>query len=173
MLEFMEENKMKLRWDSYTVYKGKKTILYEDDYNFVIPIYDEKMIDDKCIQDEWGGYVRPVTPDEIGDIYSVRPYAIYKGHKVALRGSRIAEKMAIGPTDIDNTDSHEVIKALGIPEVDRGDYTMFVPSKDLDFYERVKYYNRYEYFKGVGKTYKVEDYHVIIKDGEMHRYKVE
>ena len=38
---------MRLRWDSYTVYKGKETILYEDDYNFVIPIYDEKMIDDK------------------------------------------------------------------------------------------------------------------------------
>ena len=61
----MEEGKMRLRWDSYTVYKGKETILYEDDYNFVIPIYDEKMIDDKCIQDEWGGYIRPVTPDEI------------------------------------------------------------------------------------------------------------
>ena len=130
-------------------------------------------IDDKCIKYEWGGYIRPVTPDEIGDIYSVTPYAIYKGYKVALRGSRIAEKMAIGPTDIDNTDSHEVIKALGMPEVDRGDYTMFVPSKDLDFYERVKYYDRHEYFKGVGKPYKIEDYHVIIKDGEIHRYKVE
>ena len=44
----MEEGKMRLRWDSYTFYKGKETILYEDDYNFVIPIYDEKMIDDKC-----------------------------------------------------------------------------------------------------------------------------
>ena len=56
---------MRLRWDSYTVYKGKETILYEDDYNFVIQIYDEKMIDDKCIQYEWGVYLRPVTPDEI------------------------------------------------------------------------------------------------------------
>ena len=76
----MEEGKMRLRWDSYTVYKGKETILYEDDYNFVIQIYDEKMIDDKCIQDEWGGYIRPVTPDEIGDIYSVRPYAVSYTH---------------------------------------------------------------------------------------------
>ena len=169
----MEEGKMRLRWDSYTFYKGKETILYEDDYNFVIPIYDEKMIDDKCIQDEWGGYIRPVTPGEIEDIHYVTPYAIYKGYKVALRGNRIAEKMAIGPTDIDNTDSHEVIKALGIPEVDRGDYTMFVPAKDLDFYERVKYYDKYGYFNGTGKPYKVEDYHVIIKDGELHRNKVE
>ena len=144
----------------------------DDDCMFVF-IDDNKILDDKCIKDKWENYIRPVTPDEIGDIYSVRPYAIYKGHKVALRGSRIAEKMAIGPTDIDNTDSHEVIKALGIPEVDRGDYTMFVQAKDLDFYERVKYYDKYGYFNGTGKPYKVEDYHVIIKDGELHRNKVE
>ena len=171
----MEENKMRLKWDRYTVYKGKETMLYRDDRSnqLVIPINNKDMMDDKCIKDQWGYYIRPVTPDEIGDIYSVRPYAIYKGHKVALRGSRIAEKMAIGPTDIDNTDSHEVIKALGIPEVDRGDYTMFVPAKDLDFYERVKYYDKYGYFNGTGKPYKVENYHVIIKDGELHRHKVE
>lgn len=54
-------------------------------------------IDDKYIQYEWGGYIRPVTPDEIGDIYRVSPYAIYKGHKVALMGSRLFEKMAITP----------------------------------------------------------------------------
>ncbi len=166
---------MKLRRGAYTIYKGEKMMLYRsgDINKLVVPIYDEKQIDDKCIEDEWGGYIRPVTPDEIGDIYCVTPYAIYKGYKVALRGSRIAEKMAIGPTDIDNTDSHEVIKALGIPEVDRGDYTMFVPAKDLDFYERVKYYDKYGYFNGTGKPYKVENYHVIIKDGELHRHKVE
>ena len=38
---------------------------------------------------------------------------------------------------------------------------------------RVKYYDRYEYFKGIYKPYKIEDYHVIIKDGELHRHKVE
>jgi len=166
---------MRLRWDDYTFYNGKETMLYRDGVinQLVIPINNKDMMDDKCIKDQWGYYIRPVTPDEIGDIYSVRPYAIYKGYKVALRGSRIAEKMAIGPTDIDNTDSHEVIKALGIPEVDRGDYTMFVPAKDLDFYERVEYCDRYEYFNDVFEPYKVEDYHVIIKDGELHRYKVE
>ena len=166
---------MRLRWDDYTFYNGKETMLYRDGVinQLVIPINNKDMMDDKCIKDQWGYYIRPVTPDEIGDIYSVRPYAIYKGYKVALRGSRIAEKMAIGPTDIDNTDSHEVIKALGIPEVDRGDYTMFVPAKDLDFYERVEYCDRYEYFNDVFEPYRVEDYHVIIKDGELHRYKVE
>ena len=166
---------MRLRWDDYTFYNGKETMLYRDGVinQLVIPINNKDMMDDKCIKDQWGYYIRPVTPDEIGDIYSVRPYAIYKGYKVALRGSRIAEKMAIGPTDIDNTDSHEVIKALGIPEVDRGDYTMFVPAKDLDFYERVEYCDRYEYFNDVFEPYKVEDYHVIIKDGELHRHKVE
>ena len=164
---------MTLRRGIYTEYKNKIQQLHRimdcDGYY----IYMHKKIDDKCIEDEWVGYIRPVTPDEIGDIYRVIPYAIYKGYKVALRGNRIAEKMAIGPTDIDNTDSHEVIKALGIPEVDRGDYTMFVPAKDLDFYERVKYYDKYGYFNGTGKPYKVEDYHVIIKDGELHRHKVE
>ena len=164
---------MTLRRGIYTEYKNKIQQLHRimdcDGYY----IYMHNKIDDKCIENEWVGYIRPVTPDEIGDIYSVRPYAIYKGHKVALRGSRIAEKMAIGPTDIDNTDSHEVIKALGIPEVDRGDYTMFVPAKDLDFYERVEYCDRYEYFNDVFEPYKVEDYHVIIKDGELHRHKVE
>ena len=171
----MEESRMRLRWDDYTFYNGKETMLYRDGVinQLVIPINNKDMMDDKCIKDQWGYYIRPVTPDEIGDIYSVRPYAIYKGYKVALRGSRIAEKMAIGPTDIDNTDSHEVIKALGIPEVDRGDYTMFVPAKDLDFYERVEYCDRYEYFNDVFEPYRVEDYHVIIKDGELHRYKVE
>ena len=171
----MEESRMRLRWDYYTFYNGKETRLYRDGVinQLVIPINNKDMMDDKCIKDQWGYYIRPVTPDEIGDIYSVRPYAIFKGYKVALRGSRIAEKMAIGPTDIDNTDSHEVIKALGIPEVDRGDYTMFVPAKDLDFYERVEYCDRYEYFNDVFEPYKVEDYHVIIKDGELHRYKVE
>ena len=164
---------MRLRWDSYTFYKGKETILYEDDYNFVIPIYDEKMIDDKCIQDEWGGYIRPVTPGEIEDIHYVTPYAIYKGYKVALRGNRIAEKMAITPTSMDNEDYEETMKALGIQHEYNGEDTVFVPIKDLDIYERVKYYDRYEYFKGIYKPYKVEDYHVIIKDGELHRYKVE
>ena len=169
----MEEGKMRLRWDSYTVYKGKETILYEDDYNFVIQIYDEKTIDDKCIQDEWGGYIRPVTPDEIGDIYSVRPYAIYKGRKVELRGSKLFEKMAIAPIDMDTTDYNEPMKVLGIPHEYNGEDTIFVPAKDLDFYERVEYCDRYEYFKGIYEPYKVEDYHVIIKDGELHRHKVE
>ena len=171
----MEENKMRLKWDRYTVYKGKETMLYRDDRSnqLVIPINNEDMMDDKCIQDEWGHYIRPVTPDEIGDIYSVRPYAIYKGHKVELRGSRIDEKMAIAPTSMDNTDYDETMKALGIKHVYDGDDTIFVPAKDLDFYERVKYCDRYEYFKGIFEPYKVEDYHVIIKDGELHRYKVE
>ena len=61
---------------------------------------------------------------------------------------------------------------LGIQHVSHEEDIIFVPAKDLDFYERVKYYDRYEYFKGVGKPYKIEDYHVIIKDGELHRYKV-
>ena len=130
-------------------------------------------IDDKCIKYEWGGYIRPVTPDEIGDIYSVTPYAIYKGRKVELRGSKLFEKMAIAPTSMDNEDYEETMKVLGIQHEYNGEDTIFVPATDLDFYERVKYYDRYEYFKGVGKTYKVEDYHVIIKDGELHRHKVE
>ena len=108
-----------------------------------------------------------------GDIYCVTPYAIYKGRKVELRGSKLFEKMAIAPTDMDNTDYDETMKALGIKHVYDGDDTIFVPAKDLDFYERVKYYDRHEYFKGIFEPYKVEDYHVIIKDGELHRHKVE
>ena len=150
-------------------------MLYRDGVinKLVIPLYDDDFIDDKCIKDEWGGYIRPVTPDEIGDIYCVTPYAIYKGRKVELRGSKLFEKMAIAPTDMDNTDYDETMKALGIKHVYDGDDTIFVPAKDLDFYERVKYYDRHEYFKGIFEPYKVEDYHVIIKDGELHRYKVE
>ena len=166
---------MRLRWDDYTFYNGKETMLYRDGVinQLVIPINNEDMMDDKCIQDEWGHYIRPVTPDEIGDIYSVRPYAIYKGHKVELRGSKLFEKMAIAPTSMDNEDYEETMKVLGIQHEYNGEDTVFVPIKDLDIYERVKYYDRYEYFKGIYKPYKVEDYHVIIKDGELHRYKVE
>ena len=166
---------MRLRWDSYTVYNGKETLLYRDGVinRLVIPINDKDMLDDKCIKDQWGHCIRHVTPDEIGNIRSVRPYAIYKGHKVALRGSRIAEKMAITPTSMDDEDYEETMKALGIKHEYNGEDTVFVPIKDLDIYERVKYYDRYEYFKGIYKPYKVEDYHVIIKDDELHRYKVE
>lgn len=169
----MERVKMILRSGTYTEYKNKIQQLHRimdcDGYY----IYMHNKIDDKCIENEWVGYIRPVTPDEIGDIYSVRPYAIYKGHKVELRGSRIDEKMAIAPTSMDNTDYDETMKALGIQHVYDGDDTIFVPSKDLDFYERVKYCDRYEYFKGIFEPYKVEDYHVIIKNGELHRHKVE
>ena len=166
---------MRLRRGSYIIYNGKETMLYRDGVinKLVIPLYDDDFIDDKCIKDEWGGYIRPVTPDEIGDIYCVTPYAIYKGRKVELRGSKLFEKMAIAPTDMDNTDYDETMKALGIKHVYDGDDTIFVPAKDLDFYERVKYYDRHEYFKGIFEPYKVEDYHVIIKDGELHRHKVE
>ena len=165
---------MKLRWDSYTLYNGKETLLYRDGVinRLVIPINDKDMLDDKCIKDQWGHCIRPVTPDEIGNIRSVRPYAIYKGHKVALRGSRIAEKMAITPTSMDNEDYEETMKVLGIQHEYNGEDTVFVPIKDLDIYERVKYYDRYKYFKGIYKPYKIEDYHVIIKDDELHRYKV-
>ena len=74
--------------------------------------------------------------------------------------------------DWNNLDD-ETMKVLGIQHVYDGDDTIFVPAKDLDFYERAKYYDRYEYFKGIFEPYKVEDYHVIIKDGELHRHKVE
>ena len=171
----MEESRMRLRWDDYTFYNGKETMLYRDGVinQLVIPINNKDMMDDKCIKDQWGYYIRPVTPDEIGDIYRVIPYAIYKGRKVELRGSKLFEKMAIAPTDMDNTDYDETMKVLGIQHVYDGDDTIFVPAKDLDFYERAKYYDRYEYFKGIFEPYKVEDYHVIIKDGELHRHKVE
>ena len=166
---------MRLRWDDYTFYNGKETMLYRDGVinQLVIPINNEDMMDDKCIEDEWGGYIRTVTPDEIGDIYCVTPYAIYKGRKVELRGSKLFEKMAIAPTSMDNEDYEETMKVLGIQHEHNGEDTVFVPIKDLDIYERVKYYDRYEYFKGIYKPYKVEDYHVIIKDGELNRYKVE
>ncbi len=166
---------MRLRRGSYIIYNGKETMLYRDGVinKLVIPLYDDDFIDDKCIKDEWGGYIRPVTPDEIGDIYCVTPYAIYKGRKVELRGSKLFEKMAIAPTSMDNENYEETMKALGIQHEYNGEDTVFVPIKDLDIYERVKYYDRYEYFKGIYKPYKVEDYHVIIKDGELHRYKVE
>ena len=171
----MEESRMRLRWDDYTFYNGKETMLYRDGVinQLVIPINNKDMMDDKCIKDQWGYYIRPVTPDEIGDIYSVRPYAIYKGRKVELRGSKLFEKMAIAPTDMDNTDYNETMKVLGIQHEYNGEDTIFVPAKDLDFYERVEYCDRYEYFKGIYEPYKVEDYHVIIKDGELHRHKVE
>ena len=67
----------------------------------------------------------------------------------------------------------ETMKVLGIQHEYNGEDTVFVPIKDLDIYERVKYYDRYEYFNDVFEPYKVEDYHVIIKDGELHRHKVE
>ena len=170
----MGKNKMILRSGMYTVYRNR---VYEinkwlDRDGRYIYIHNKEDMDDKCIRKD-GYVIRPITSDDVGEVYGVSSYAIYKGYKVALRGKRIAEKMAIGPTDIDNTDCYEVIKALDIPEVDRGDYTMFVPAKDLDFYERVKYYDKYGYFNGTGKPYKVEDYHVIIKDGELHRHKME
>ena len=90
---------MELRWDSYTLYNGKETLLYRDGIinRLVIPINDKDMLDNKCIKDQWGHCIRPVTPDEIGDIYCVTPYAIYKGRKVELRGSKLFEKMAITP----------------------------------------------------------------------------
>ena len=166
---------MRLRRGSYIIYNGKETMLYRDGVinKLVIPLYDDDFIDDKCIKDEWGGYIRPVTPDEIGDIYCVTPYAIYKGRKVELRGSKLFEKMAIAPTSMDNEDYEETMKVLGIQHEYNGEDTIFVPAKDLDFYERVEYCDRYEYFKGIYEPYKVEDYHVIIKDGELNRYKME
>ena len=166
---------MRLRRGSYIIYNGKETMLYRDGVinKLVIPLYDDDFIDDKCIKDEWGGYIRPVTPDEIGDIYCVTPYAIYKGRKVELRGSKLFEKMAIAPTSMDNEDYEETMKVLGIQHEYNGEDTIFVPAKDLDFYERVEYCDRYEYFKGIYEPYKIKDYHVIIKDGELHRYKVE
>ena len=165
---------MTLRRRRYTVYKRRVYSLnrMDDDCMFVF-IDDNKLLDDKCIKDKWGYYIRPVTPDEIEDICYITPYAIYKGHKVALRGSRIAEKMAITPTSMDNENYEETMKVLGIQHEYNGEDTVFVPIKDLDIYERVKYYDKYGYFNGTGKPYKVEDYHVIIKDGELHRYKVE
>ena len=165
---------MTLRRGRYTVYKRRVYSLHrtDDDCMFVF-IDDNKLLDDKCIKDKWGYYIRPVTPDEIEDICYITPYAIYKGHKVALRGSRIAEKMAITPTSMDNENYEETMKVLGIQHEYNGEDTVFVPIKDLDIYERVKYYDRYEYFNDVFEPYKVEDYHVIIKDGELHRYKVE
>ena len=166
---------MRLRRGSYIIYNGKETMLYRDGVinKLVIPLYDDDFIDDKCIKDEWGGYIRPVTPDEIGDIYCVTPYAISKGRKVELRGSKLFEKMAIAPTSMDNEDYEETMKVLGIQHEYNGEDTIFVPAKDLDFYERVEYCDRYEYFKGIYEPYKVEDYHVIIKDGELNRYKME
>ena len=83
------------------------------------------------------------------------------------------EKMAIAPTSMDNEDYEETMKVLGIQHEYNGEDTIFVPAKDLDFYERVEYCDRYEYFKGIYEPYKIEDYHVTIKDGELHRYKVE
>ena len=85
---------MKLRRYTKTTYNN---VAYEFgnvmEYDgYYISMYNK--IDDKCIKYEWGGYIRPVTPDEIGDIYRVSPYAIYK---VALMGSRLFEKMAITP----------------------------------------------------------------------------
>ena len=166
---------MELRWGMYTIYKRKEIRLYNDDSSnqLIIKIHDEHIVDDKCIQGKWGYYIRTVTSEEIGDIYGVTPYAIYKGRKVELRGSKLFEKMAIAPTSMDNEDYEETMKVLGIQHEYNGEDTIFVPAMDLDFYERVEYCDRYEYFKGIYEPYKIEDYHVIIKDGELHRYKVE
>ena len=51
---------MRLRRGSYITYNGKETLLYRDGVinKLVIPLYDDDFIDDKCIQDEWGGYTR-------------------------------------------------------------------------------------------------------------------
>nr|WP_302628961.1 hypothetical protein [uncultured Eubacterium sp.] len=170
----MDRDKMIFRWGDYVIYKetvyGINKMLDRD--GEFIYIHNKEHIDDKCFEND-GYMVRPITASEVDEVYSVRPYAIYKGHKVALRGSRIAEKMAITPTSMDNEDYEEIMKVLGIQHEHNGEDTVFVPIKDLDIYERVKYYDRYEYFKGIYKPYKVEDYHVIIKDGELNRYKVE
>ncbi len=42
-------------------------------------------MDDKCIKKD-GYVIRPITSDEVSEVYSVQPYAIYKGYKVELRG---------------------------------------------------------------------------------------
>ena len=101
---------MRLRWDDYTFYNGKETMLYRDGVinQLVIPINNKDMMDDKCIKDQWGYYIRPVTPDEIGDIYSVRPYAIYKGRKVGLMDAASAVKIMYAD-EIESGDATEVI----------------------------------------------------------------
>ena len=170
----MDRDKMIFGWGDYVIYK--KTVyginkMLDRDGEFIY-IHNKEHIDDKCFEND-GYMVRPITASEVDEVYSVTPYAIYKGHKVALRGSKLFEKMAITPTSMDDEDYEETMKALGIQHVSHEEDIIFVPAKDLDFYERVKYYDRYEYFNNIYKPYKVEDYHVIIKDGELHRHKVE
>ena len=130
-------------------------------------------MDDKCF--EYHGHInRPVTPEEVEEVYHVEPYGIYKGYKVGFMGDRIDEETKeIRPTCIDGTDADEVIKALNIPRVDREEYWKKVPIKDIDFYEREEYYDKYEFFQDIHNPYKTVDYHVVIENGELHRYKID
>ena len=70
-----------------------------------IYIHNKEHIDDKCFEND-GYMVRPITASEVDEVYSVTPYAIYKGHKVALMGNKLFEKMAITPTSMDNAVSY-------------------------------------------------------------------
>ena len=63
--------------------------------------------------------------------------------------------MAIAPTSMDNDDYEESMKVLGIQHEYNGEDTIFVPAKDLDFYERVEYCDRYEETLGFdNRTYR-------------------
>lgn len=144
---------------TYCKFKGRECKFFKDRYGkFVISTQDIDIIDNTFAKIEYQDnevyYRKEVTPDEIGEVYQVKPYAIYKGEEFRIFGCDNIIFYLIPTRD-------EQIKKFNMRERDRGEYELQIPMEDVVVFEKIKYFDKEKFFDGKGYEYYREERVII------------
>ncbi|WP_434779445.1 hypothetical protein [Neisseria sp. Ec49-e6-T10] len=118
----------------YTIYNGTEYRIFRNRYGKYILVSHDKKDESKGFikedeQDEI--YLKEVTSSEVGEVYDISPYAIYKGHRFGINSENETDYYL-------GTGDTALAKALGFEMIDREVYRKWVPKKDMEKVYEVK-----------------------------------
>ncbi|OSI13727.1 hypothetical protein BWD09_12780 [Neisseria dentiae] len=128
---------MAIRYDIYTVYKGKEYRIGRVDDHYEIVGYDPGDLDLGFIEYKPERKSNPriffkeVSPSEIGDVYEISTYALYQGYEFWIKREEENRYLLKGNKNI------TLMKKLDFQRVDKYGYEKLVRKEDLDLiYEK-------------------------------------
>lgn len=142
----------------YAIYKDEECLFYKDrNGKRVISTRNKELTDNtfekKVYPDGDCFYRKEVTPEDIGEVYEVEPYAIHEGEEFFILGwQKDEETLSL------ETDSDELAEKYNAHWRGRGDgYFFHLPKDEVKVIEYVRYFDKYKYFAGEGFQYYKEE----------------
>ncbi|MDM5214537.1 hypothetical protein QUF94_24430 [Peribacillus sp. NJ4] len=124
-----------IRKGEYTIYNGKEYRFIESDAVEAIELISNDKMDNDFTYYKNNIYTKIVGVNEVKELYSINPYAVYKGEMFPA-----SEERKTGKVLLDTTNT-EIAKKMGFERTDKYMYSKYVEWDEVEIIEERKPYS--------------------------------